>query len=132
MTPSPQSAAAYLLFTEASRQQAAVWDAGLDGLRREMLARLEPAASLQADLQQLVTIEAGLQAQGAALAERVAQLEEQAARWGLVARRVLWQGFQVGGVAISSLASCPPPPNKAAAKNASMLRRFCAIATPNA
>lgn len=86
VTPSPQSAAAYLLFTEASRQQAAVWDAGLDGLRREMLARLEPAVSLQADLQQLVTIEAGLQAQGAALAERVAQLEEQAARWGVVAR----------------------------------------------
>ena len=68
---------------EASRQQSTSWNRSLEAVRHEFVGKLEQALALQQDLQQLLTLEAGLQAQSAMLAERLATVEEQSARWGL-------------------------------------------------
>ncbi|GAB4821300.1 hypothetical protein N2152v2_008346 [Parachlorella kessleri] len=65
--------------TKASRQQSASWNQSLEAVRHEFVGKLEQALALQQDLQQLLTLEAGLQAQSAMLAERLATVEDQSA-----------------------------------------------------
>lgn len=71
---------AVLVRAEASRQQSASWDGSLAAVRREFLEKLQ---LMHSDLQQVFALDTGVQAQRSLLADRVAGLEDQAARWAV-------------------------------------------------